>query len=209
VFKVDNATHFDPLLSPPSTVPSLAQSGTPSSAQDLGGPSSLSRVGAPLISSHSTDAPVRSSLQAPVPAISPITTVDYLRQDVDPRRVVSLTVPLHRCTLHHTLSLAVSPSVPSAHSILPSIVPVTLSTGSGFVCRIVSITASSCVTTSAAIHMSSHSGCLRAASTSSRFTSGSFTPTTRASGSSRSTTQRDDLFTEIPWILITDYIRTW
>jgi len=40
VFKVDNATHFDPLHSPSFTVPSPAQSGTPSSAQDLGGPPS-------------------------------------------------------------------------------------------------------------------------------------------------------------------------
>jgi len=124
VFRVDNATYFDPLLSPSSTVPSPAQSGTPSSAQDLGGPPSLSGVGASLSLLHSADAPVRSSLPAPVPITSPLTTVDYLRQDVTPETcclVDGSTPSLHPSP--HALSPSALPFHPHTPSSSPSFQP--------------------------------------------------------------------------------------
>ena len=107
VFKVDNATHFDPLLSPSSSVTSPSHSGNLSMAWDLGGPSLFSEVGAPLVSFPSADAHVRPSLQAPVPAASSSTTVDPRSQDAMPEtcRLVDCHSP---------------PLLPPPHSLSPS-----------------------------------------------------------------------------------------
>jgi len=193
VFRVDNATSFDPLLSS-SSVTSPAQSGNLSLAQDLGGPPALSGVGAPLTPPPSADACARPSLHAPLSASSSA-TVDPLSQDaapetccLDDRHFPPLPPPPHP---PFPLSSSAPPLYPTSFQLFYPLPPVHR--------PLVSIPCAMSLPDQLPV-TSSLPPCSPCVLTTSS--------TTRTSRSSRFTSKPVDLHTEILWTPPTDYNQT-